>query len=69
MENMEDNPNINNVDGENSLLTDLQPLTTGSVLKILIFPVRFGKVSIPKLILLSSAKQNIQVINIYVDLT
>jgi hypothetical protein len=45
-----------NVDGENRLLTDLQPLTTGSVLKILIFPVQFGKVSIPKLILLSSVK-------------
>ena len=35
------NPIIYNVEGDNKLSPGLQPLTTGSVLKILFFPVRF----------------------------
>ena len=32
-----DNPNMYNIEGDNRLLPGLQPLTTGSVLKILFF--------------------------------
>jgi len=59
------NPSIYNVEEDNRLLPSLQPLTTGSVLKILF--VQSGSVigfSIPEIILLSFVKQNIQVIGI-----
>jgi hypothetical protein len=36
-----DNTYIYNVEGDNRLSPGLQPLTTGSMLKILFFPVRF----------------------------
>jgi hypothetical protein len=59
------NPIIYNVEGDNKLSPGLQPLTTGSVLKILFFPVRFRNcIFFAEIIFLSSAKQNIQVINI-----
>ena len=54
------NPNIHNVEETNGLSTmfGLQPLTTGSVLKIL-FPVRFAIVfSIPEI----TSEKSIQVI-------
>ena len=59
------NPIIYNVEGDNKLSPGLQPLTTGSVLKMRFF--QSGTVivlSMHDIIVLSSAKQNIQVINI-----
>ena len=39
--NLVENPNIHNVEGDNMLSPDLQPLTTESVFKICFFTVRF----------------------------
>ena len=54
-----------NAEGNNRFLPGLQPLTTESVEKEIFF--QYGSIivfSIPVIILLSSAKQNIQVMNI-----
>ena len=61
-----DNPNIYNVEGDNRLLPGLQSLTTGIVLKIFFFfsPVLQFYFLKPEIILLSSTKQNIQVLDI-----
>jgi len=60
-----DYPNIYNVEGDNRLSPGLQPLTMGKVLKILFFQfVSVIVFSILEIILLSSTKQNIQVLNI-----
>jgi hypothetical protein len=61
-----DNPSIYNFEGDNRLSPSLQPLTTGIVLKILFFFQSSSVIvfSVPEINLLSSAKQNIQVINI-----
>lgn len=56
------NTNKYHVDENNRLSTGLQPLITGSVLKIRFFQFRSIIVfSIPEIILLSSARQNIQI--------
>ena len=54
-----------NAEGNNRFLPGLQPLTTESVEKEIFF--QYGSIivfSMPVIILLSSAKQNIQVMNI-----
>ena len=59
------NQKIYNVEGNNRLLPGLQPLTTESVEQANFF--QYGSIivfSIPVIILVSSAKQNVQVINI-----
>jgi len=64
-DNSVNNQKIYNVEGNNRLLPGLQPLTTESVLNRRFF-FQYGSIvvfSIPVIILLS-AKQNIQVINI-----
>ena len=59
-----DNPNIYNVEGDYRLSPSLQPLTTGSVLKIRFFLIRFRNFFfIPEIILLSSAKTKHSSIN------
>ena len=57
-----DNPNIYNVEGYYRLSPGLQPLATGSMLKIRIYfqSDSFIAFSTPEIILLSSTKQNIQ---------
>jgi len=61
-----DNPNIYNVEGDNRLSPGLQPLKTGSALKIsgfLFLLVWFHNcICYAEIILLSSTKQNNQVI-------
>lgn len=64
-DNMVDNPYIYNVERDHRLSSNLQLMTSGSVLKFLFF--QSGSVivfSIPEIILLSS-KQNVQVLNIF----
>ena len=63
-DNPANNPNICNVTGDNRWSPGVQLLTTGSVLKIGFFFHSVLAFSIPKNILLSSAKQNIQIIKI-----
>ena len=59
------NQSIYNVEGDNRLSPGQQPLTTGSMLKFRVFSVRFHNcIFYTGNYLLSSAKQNIQVINI-----
>ena len=62
-----DNPNIYNTEEGNRLSSGLQPLTTGSVLKICFyFQTRFVILfTLPVILLLSSTKQNILFLNIY----
>jgi hypothetical protein len=58
-------PSLYNVEGVNRLLPGLQPQPTESVLNICFVLSDSAIVfSIPEIILLSSAKQHIQVINI-----
>ena len=59
-----DNPSIYNVEEDNRLSPGLQPLPTGRVLKIRFVPFRFRNCILYTGNYLSSAKQNIQVINI-----
>ena len=61
-DNLVDNSNIYNVEGNNRLLPGLQLMITRSVLKIPFFSVFVF--SIQEIILLSSAKQNIQILDI-----
>jgi len=65
-DNSVNNQKIYNVEGKNRMLSGLQPLATESVLnRRFFFQYRSIVVfSIPVIILVSSAKQNIQVINI-----
>ena len=64
-DNLVDNSNIYNVEGNNRLLPGLQLMITRSVLKIPFFPFFSVFVfSIQEIILLSSAKQNIQILDI-----
>jgi hypothetical protein len=63
-DNMVNDSSIYYVEGTNMLSPSLQPPTTGNVLIICVFfiPVR-NCILLPEIILLSSKKQNIQVIN------
>jgi len=59
------NPNIYNVEEDNRLSPGLQPLTTESELKIFFSPDMQMYFIIQEIILLSSTKQNSQVLNIF----
>ena len=63
-DNLVNNPNIYHVEGDNKLSPGLQSLIIGSVLKIGFKSSSVIVLSIPEIILLSSAKQNIQILYI-----